>query len=94
MSLKNNAVDIATVSVQVNQAKNKIGKVLSIIFSIIFLVVAIIAFFFSWVVGLVCLGVSLMFFGFSKLSKFAHKVNEENIQKLQEMKDPEPRGNI
>ena len=81
--------DIATMDVQISQGTNKVGKYISIFISIIFLVIGIIAFLFSWVVGLVCLGVSALFFGISKLSNYATKVNEKTIEKLQNMKEPE-----
>jgi len=61
----------------------------SILSLILFLIIAIIAFLFSWVAGLVCLGISALFFGFFKLSKYALKSNERAIEKLQAMKVPD-----
>ena len=89
MGIKNAMLDMETANVQISNAKNKVGKVISIILSIVFLIIAIISFFFSWVVGLVCLGASALFFGISKLSKYATKVNENTINKIQQMKDDE-----
>ena len=89
MSVKNVMLDVETAGVQVSNAKNKVGRIILIILSIVFLIIAIISFFFSWVVGLVCLGASALFFGLSKLSKYVTKVNENTINKIQQMKDDE-----
>ncbi|MFH1607737.1 MAG: hypothetical protein ABIA78_01245 [archaeon] len=88
MSIKNTAVDLTTMHMQVSNTKNKIGAIVSLILSIIFLIVGLISFIFSWKVALVLLGISLVFFGISKFAKFATKVNENTINKLQNMKEP------
>lgn len=94
MSVKNVMLDMETANVQISNAKNKVGRVISIILSIISLIIAIISFFFNWIVGLVFLGVSALFFGISKLSKYATKVNENTINKIQQMKDDEEPSQI
>ena len=90
MNFKNTAADITTMGVQVSNAKNRMGKVISIIISVIFLVIGLIAFLFSWQVALVLIGISAIFFGLSKLSKFAIKNNERTIEKIQAMKETNP----
>jgi uncharacterized membrane protein YdbT with pleckstrin-like domain len=94
MSFKNTMVNAAAIDIQMSQGRNKIGKVFLIIFSIIFLIIAILAFFFSWIVGLVFLGLSALFFGLSKLAKFATKVNKNTLKKLEGMKNSNPNEKI
>lgn len=73
-----------------SNAKNKASAFVMIIFSIIFLIVGILFVFFDWKFGLIMFLFSAVFFGFSKLSKISVKQNEEVIEKIQGMKDPEP----
>ncbi|MFH1325279.1 MAG: hypothetical protein ABIH49_00720 [archaeon] len=90
MSIKNTALDLTAMHVQVSNAKNRISRVILFALSIIFLIIAVISFLFSWKVGLVLLVIAAVFFGLSKLAKFATKVNEGTIEKLQGMKEPLP----
>lgn len=90
MNIKNTAVDVATMGARVSNTRNRVGSVITIIFSIIFLIVAIIAFFFSWIAGVIFLVLALIFFGLHKFTQYATKVNEETIEKLQSMKESIP----
>jgi len=84
------AIDLASIRMEVNQTKNKIGAVISFIISIIFLILSIISFVFSWKVGLAFFVISLLFFGLYKFAKFSNKHNQEVLEKLQGYKDQNP----
>ncbi|MBW6442256.1 hypothetical protein K0A97_00535 [Patescibacteria group bacterium] len=90
MSFKNNVADFTTMNVHMDNAKNRVGGVICIVLSIISLLIGLISFLFNWILALVFIGVSLFFFGISKLTKVAIKANEKTIEKIQAMKDPSP----
>jgi ABC-type transport system involved in cytochrome bd biosynthesis fused ATPase/permease subunit len=88
MSFKNIMADVGTTQVQISKGRNKIGRYISLIISIISLIISLIAFIFSWKAGLIFLAISALFFGISRLSKYANKINDRTIEKLQAMKTP------
>ena len=95
MSFKNNMADFATMNVQVSQVKNKVGRYFSIFLCIVFAILAVVlGILFGWIAFLICLGLSALFFGMSKLSKIATKVNQRTIDKIQSMKEPSPNERI
>jgi len=62
-----------------------IGPIVSIIIAVVALLFAIFSFIFlSWIVGLVCLGVAILFYFLSKLGKVADKFNQKSQQKFHE----------
>ncbi len=87
MSFKNNALDVATIGVQISETRNKYSRTKSLVFSIFLFCVSVIVLFFEWKVGLILMGFAIFIFIISRLGKWTSKANQETIEKLQQMKD-------
>ncbi len=94
MNPNNFTKDVVNASYGVTRVKNKVGSIVCKVLAIIFLVLSIILFvFINWVVGLVFLGLAIVFYFLSKLGKVANKFNEKSQQKFNESMDAKTQQN-
>lgn len=68
---------MVNVSYERSNFKNKVSKIIFLILSIIAGIFGLFFLFFNWKMGLIILGIALLFYGMSRLTKLGNKMNKK-----------------